>query len=128
VTRRNPTVIACGHKLSPEKQPNNNCIYCWQAFFHTVANIEELFLTLRELGVKKFIAKYGTKFTKNLSGFVTAELMRNRESAKEDDNRGHGWDNHGLGVEVDGEKLEIQGSAITDTEIEQAITELNQRS
>ena len=123
VTRRNPTVIACQHKLKLDKHPTNNCVYCWQAYFHTQANIEELFIKLRTCGVKKFTAKYGLKFTKNLRGFVAAELMKNRKEEKEQENRGTGWDNNGLGVIMDGEKLQIEGSPIPDT-IGEAATEL----
>jgi len=112
VTRRNPTVIACKHKLHLDKCPTNNCIYCWQAYFCTQANIEELFGDLREMGVKKFTAKYGTKFTKNLRGFVAAELMKGRKVETEEKKRGTGWDNNGLGIEIEGEKLEIEGTPI----------------
>lgn len=111
VTRVNPITKACGHQLHPDKPPTNNCVYCWQAYFHVVANIEELFGALRELGVKKFTAKYGMKFTKNLRGFVAAELMAKKEEKKPE-------------VEVEGEKMEIEGSLISSTEVKEAACEL----
>lgn len=111
VTIRQPRVIKCGHKLKQDKQPNGNCVYCWEAFFHTVANLDELAEALREHGVKKFVAKYGEKFTKNFRGFVAQQLMSSQPQPTE--------------VEIEGEKLAIEGSSISTTEATEIATELS---
>lgn len=116
ITVVNPTVIKCGHKLHKDKAPNNNCIYCWEAFFHTIANLEELIAALRGLGLKKFTAKYGTKFAKNFRGFVGRELMRARAEQQAEP------------TEVkaeDGETVQIEGSTLTSTELQETSCELN---
>lgn len=53
---------------------------------------------LRDHGIKRFIGKYGAKFTKNLQGFVAAELMKGKEQRTE--------------AAVDGEKCQIEGSTL----------------
>lgn len=105
------TVIKCGHKLKQDKQPNGNCVYCWEAFFHTVANLDELAESLRTHGVQKFVAKYGEKFTKNFRGFVAQQLMSSQPQPTE--------------VEIEGEKLAIEGSSISATEATEIATELS---
>lgn len=72
------TVKACGHKakFSATKQPNNNCVDCWKAFFYTVADLEALHKTLIEKGVKELEKTYGTKFVRNFHGFLAVALQQ----------------------------------------------------
>lgn len=76
VTVVHGTVKACGHKakFSNTKQPTNNCVDCWKAFFITVVDLDTVHKVLTEQGVKAFEAKYGTKFMRNFHGFLATSL------------------------------------------------------
>jgi hypothetical protein len=69
-------VRACGHKakFNATKQPKNNCVECWKAFFMTVVDLEAVHKLLTEQGVKALEAKYGTKFMRNFHGFLSTML------------------------------------------------------
>lgn len=77
VTINHGTVRACGHKakFGDNKQPGNNCVDCWTAFFMSVVDLEQVHKFLTEKGVKAFKGKYGTKFTKAFHGFLSTKLM-----------------------------------------------------
>jgi len=102
ITVQNPTVVKCGHKLHQDKQPNNNCVACWEAYFHTQADLNVLVGDLRSLGTQGFIAKYGTKMFKNFRGFVASEMLKRAQQQPENPTV----------LSVDNERVEIQGSTI----------------
>jgi len=85
VTVVHGTVRACGHKakFNATKQPSNNCVDCWVAFFSTTADLEALHKMLTEEGVDKFTAKYGSKFVNHFHGYLAMYLMKGIEAAKE---------------------------------------------
>ena len=76
VTVVHGTVRACGHKakFSATKQPTNNCVDCWKAFFVTAVDLEAVHKLLTEQGVKALEKKYGTKFMRNFHGFLATSL------------------------------------------------------
>lgn len=71
-------VVVCGHKAKFDtgRQPTNNCISCWDAFFHTSCNLDAIHKFLTTEGAKKFQAKFGNKFTKHFRGFLHKELSK----------------------------------------------------
>ena len=82
ITEVNGKVKACGHKDNfsktdkrAGKQPSNNCIYCWQAYFVTSVDLDLIHAVLTAKGVKALIAMKGTKFTKMFHGFLSSALL-----------------------------------------------------
>lgn len=77
VTVVHGTVKACGHKaaFSKDKQPTNNCVECWSAFFMTEVDLEGLHVVLTKQGVRALVAQRGTKFVKMFRGFLNSRLM-----------------------------------------------------
>lgn len=71
-------VKACGHAASftATKQPRNNCVECWRAFFMTTVDLEGVHKMLTEKGVKALEATYGTKFMRNFHGFLATALAQ----------------------------------------------------
>lgn len=71
------TVRACGHKatFSKTKQPNNNCIHCWEAYFFTSVDLEGIHVVLTQSGAPALIKQRGTKFVKMFHGFLSAKLL-----------------------------------------------------
>lgn len=81
-------VRACGHKakFSSTKQPTNNCVDCWTAYFAStdatgkpIVDLLGVHKLLTEKGVKGLESQYGTKFTKNFHGFLALYLKEQRE-------------------------------------------------
>jgi len=70
-------VKACGHKakFAKDKQPNNNCVSCWEAFFMTSVDLDFIHAVLTQKGGKALVAIRGTKFTKMFHGFLAAKLL-----------------------------------------------------
>lgn len=70
------TVKACGHKanFSKTKDPGNNCVACWEAFFMTSVDLEGVHAVLSK-GAKELIKVRGSKFTKMFHGFLTTRLL-----------------------------------------------------
>src|SRR5271166_5125921 len=57
ITQINGTVKACGHKDNfsktekrAGKQPNNNCVYCWEAYFMTSVDLDLIHTVLTTKG------------------------------------------------------------------------------
>jgi hypothetical protein len=82
LTKTNGTVKACSHKDNfsknekrEGKQPNNNCVHCWGAYFATSVDLEFIHTVLTTKGVKALIAMKGTKFTKMFHGFLSSQLL-----------------------------------------------------
>ena len=77
VTITHGTVKACGHKakFSATRQPHNNCVDCWKAFFMTSVDLDGVHVVLTKQGVRALVAKHGTKFTKMFHGFLAACLL-----------------------------------------------------
>jgi hypothetical protein len=78
-------VRACGHKakFSSTKQPTNNCVDCWTAYFAStdatgkpIVDLLGVHKLLTEKGVKGLESQYGTKFTKNFHGFLALYLKQ----------------------------------------------------
>ena len=80
VTVVHGVVRACGHKakFSATKQPTNNCVDCWLAFFMSAVDLEVVHKFLTEQGVKAFVARYGDKFVKNFHGFLSTQLLKHQ--------------------------------------------------
>jgi len=78
ITVTHGTVLACGHKAKFDtgRQPTNNCVSCWDAFFHTSCDLDAIHKVLTEQGVKAFTARFGDKFAKNFRGFLHKELSK----------------------------------------------------
>lgn len=78
LTTQHGTVVTCGHKAKFDngRQPTNNCVECWNAFFHMSCDLDAIHKYLTEQGAKKFQAKFGDKFTKNFRGFLHKELSK----------------------------------------------------
>ena|SRR5271166_1834676 len=66
------TVRACEHKakFGPSKQPNNNCVDCWTAFFAAYVDLMAVHKLLTDKGVKGLEKTYGTKFMRAFHGFL----------------------------------------------------------
>ena len=77
VTVVHGVVKACGHKakFAKDKQPNNNCVSCWEAFFMTSVDLDFIHAVLTQKGGKALVAIRGTKFTKMFHGFLAAKLL-----------------------------------------------------
>jgi hypothetical protein len=77
LTVQHGTVKACGHKaaFSKTKQPNNNCIHCWSAYFFTSVDLEGIHVVLTQSGAPALIKQRGTKFVKMFHGFLSAKLL-----------------------------------------------------
>jgi hypothetical protein len=82
VTNANGTVTACGHKDNfsktekrEGKQPNNNCIYCWEAYFMTSVDLDFIHAVLTQKGGKALVALKGTKFVKMFHGFLSTKML-----------------------------------------------------
>jgi len=98
ITKVNGTVTACGHKDNfsktekrEGKPPNNNCIYCWEAFFMTSVDLDFIHTVLTQKGSKALVAMKGTKFVRMFHGFLSTKMLPmlqaeiNKESAKIDE-------------------------------------------
>lgn len=70
----NSTVTACGHKFS-NRVPSTNCFWCYQAYFKTCADLDEIHQQLRVGGRQVLTAKYGKKFVKMFGQFLNDELL-----------------------------------------------------
>lgn len=82
VTKVNGTVTACGHKDNfskndkrEGKQPNNNCIYCWEAYFMTSVDLDFIHAVLTQKGGKALVALKGTKFVRMFHGFLSSKML-----------------------------------------------------
>ena len=82
ITQTNGTVRACGHKDNftktdkrEGKQPNNNCVYCWAAYFMTSVDLDFVHAVLTQKGVNALIAMKGTKFVRMFHGFIAGQLL-----------------------------------------------------
>jgi hypothetical protein len=71
------TVRACGHKakFAKDKDPGNNCVSCWAAYFATSVDLEFIHTVLTTKGVKALIAMKGTKFTKMFHGWLASCML-----------------------------------------------------
>lgn len=71
------TVRACGHKakFDKTKQPGNNCVHCWGAYFATSVDLEWVHAVLTEKGVPELVKQKGLKFTKMFHGFLSSSLL-----------------------------------------------------
>jgi hypothetical protein len=76
------TVKACGHKakFSATKQPANNCVDCWTAFFATNVDLLGVHKLLTDKGVRGLEKQYGTKFMRNFHGFLALYLKEQRDA------------------------------------------------
>lgn len=87
VTTVHGTVKACNHKakFSKDKQPGNNCVHCWQAFFMTSVDLDFIHAVLTQKGGKALVALKGTKFVRMFHGFLSQKMlpMLNAEIDKE---------------------------------------------
>jgi hypothetical protein len=83
VTQTNGTVKACGHKDNfsfienkrAGKPPNNNCIYCWEAYFMTSVDLDLIHTVLTTKGGKALVAMKGTKFVRMFHGFLSTKML-----------------------------------------------------
>src|ERR1700674_2966444 len=71
------TVKACGHKakFSKDKQPGNNCIKCWEAYFMTSVDLDGIHTVLTTKGVPELMKHKGIKFVKMFHGFLSSKLL-----------------------------------------------------
>jgi hypothetical protein len=92
ITLVNGTVKACGHKDNfskndkrAGKQPSNNCIHCWEAYFMTSVDLDFIHAVLTQKGGKALVALKGTKFVRMFHGFLSTKMlpMLNAEIDKE---------------------------------------------
>lgn len=82
VTQVNGTVKQCGHKDNfsktekrEGKQPNNNCVHCWEAYFMTSVDLDLIHAVLTQKGSKALIAMKGTKFVRMFHGFLSTKML-----------------------------------------------------
>ena len=82
ITQVNGTVTACGHKDNfsktekrEGKNPSNNCIYCWEAYFMTSVDLDFIHAVLTQKGGKALVAMKGTKFVKMFHGFLSSKML-----------------------------------------------------
>jgi hypothetical protein len=82
VTEVNGTVTACGHKDNfsktdkrEGKNPSNNCIYCWEAYFMTSVDLDFIHTVLTQKGGKALVAMKGTKFVRMFHGFLSSKML-----------------------------------------------------
>jgi hypothetical protein len=82
ITQVNGKVTACGHKDNfsktekrEGKQPNNNCIHCWEAFFMTSVDLDFVHTVLTQKGGKALVAMKGTKFVRMFHGFLSSKML-----------------------------------------------------
>jgi len=70
-------VKACGHKakFAKDKDPNNNCVHCWTAYFMTSVDLDFVHAVLTQKGVKALVAMKGTKFVRMFHGFLSSQLL-----------------------------------------------------
>jgi hypothetical protein len=80
------TVRACGHKakFSAAKQPSNNCVDCWTAFFAGNVDLMGVHKYLSEHGVKGLEKRYGTRFVRMFHGFLGLYLGQQQEVKQEE--------------------------------------------
>jgi len=71
------TVRACGHKakFAKDKDPKNNCVSCWSAYFMTSVDLEFIHAVLTQKGSKALIAMRGIKFVKMFHGWLSSNLL-----------------------------------------------------
>ena len=71
------TVRACKHKakFAKDKDPKNNCVSCWSAYFMTSVDLEFIHAVLTQKGSKALIAMKGIKFVKHFHGFLAGHLL-----------------------------------------------------
>ncbi len=76
-TKVHGTVKACGHKakFAKDKDPNNNCVHCWTAYFMTSVDLDFVHAVLTQKGGKALIAMKGTKFVRMFHGFLSSQLL-----------------------------------------------------
>jgi hypothetical protein len=81
------TVKACGHKakFAKGKDPGNNCVHCWSAYFMTSVDLDLIHAVLTQKGGKALVAMRGTKFVRMFHGFLSSKMlpMLNAEINKE---------------------------------------------
>jgi hypothetical protein len=68
------TVVACEHKFNPSKPPTLNCEYCWEAYFKTAVDLEELHKALNA-SIQDTIRVRGEKYVKAFRRFIANELQ-----------------------------------------------------
>jgi hypothetical protein len=80
------TVRVCGHKekFAKGKDPGNNCVHCWAAYFMTSVDLDFVHTVLTSKGAKALVAIKGTKFVRMLHGFLAGQMlpMLNAETDK----------------------------------------------
>jgi hypothetical protein len=71
------TVKACGHKakFAKDKDPGNNCIHCWFAYFMTSVDLEFIHTVLTQKGAPALIAMKGKKFVRMFHGFLSSKML-----------------------------------------------------
>jgi len=77
LTQTHGTVRACGHKakFAKDKDPKNNCVSCWSAYFMTSVDLEFIHAVLTQKGSKALIAMRGIKFVKMFHGWLSSNLL-----------------------------------------------------
>jgi hypothetical protein len=77
ITKVHGTVKACEHKakFAKDKDPNNNCIYCWEAYFMTSVDLDFIHSVLTQKGAKALISMRGTKFVRMFHGFLSTKML-----------------------------------------------------
>lgn len=89
VTVRHNTVEPCGDKLDINREPRNNCPYCWFVFFNShgelVQTADEVF---QKEGRDALVSLKGTKFVKNFLKFMaTLAVMKEQLEAQQAANK-----------------------------------------
>ena len=70
-------VKACGHKakFAKDKDPGNNCVYCWEAYFMTAVDLDFIHTVLTQKGTPALVAMKGKKFVRNFHGFLSSKML-----------------------------------------------------
>lgn len=76
-TKVHGIVKACEHKakFAKDKNPNNNCVHCWEAYFMTSVDLDFIHSVLTQKGAKALIAMRGTKFVRMFHGFLSTKML-----------------------------------------------------
>ena len=77
VTVQHSTVKACGHKakFGKDKNPGNNCVYCWEAYFMTSVDLDFIHTVLTQKGANALMAIHGKKFVRMFHGFLSQKML-----------------------------------------------------
>lgn len=83
-TKRQGTVVVCGHKIGANDEPNTNCKDCWEAYFRThtgvVKGIEAIIATFGEV---ELVKARGSKFVKRYKQYAALVDQEQRNAATE---------------------------------------------